>query len=97
MAALAAATALLVGCGGRGDDSTVSRTQTTRVEVLQDAPTPQGGPRFDPAGIYRRESPGVVTVISSGLSGAGSGGNAGLGSGFVISGSAARSSRTPTS
>jgi 2-alkenal reductase len=86
-AVVAATTALLTGCGGGNDDSPASRTQTTRVEVLQDAPTPRDGPRFDPAGIYRRESPGVVTVISSGLSGGGSGGNAGLGSGFVISGS----------
>jgi 2-alkenal reductase len=86
--ALLALVALVVaGCGGGGETKTV-RTETTKVEVLQDA----GGETaargsFDPAAIYRRESPGVVTVISQGLGGgAGQGGGAGLGSGFVISG-----------
>jgi S1-C subfamily serine protease len=56
--------------------------------VLQDA----GGETrargaFDPAAIYQRESPGVVTVISRGLGATqGPGGGGGLGSGFVISG-----------
>ncbi|HEX2103677.1 MAG TPA: trypsin-like peptidase domain-containing protein [Solirubrobacteraceae bacterium] len=87
-AVLVALAALVVaGCGGDGETRTV-RTETTRVEVLQDA----GGETrargaFDPAAIYRRESPGVVTVISRGLGSAqGQGGGAGLGSGFVISG-----------
>jgi 2-alkenal reductase len=87
LAPLAAVAALVVtGCGG-GDGATGTvRTETTRVEVLQDA----GGETrargsFDPAAIYRRESPGVVTVISRGLSG-GQGQGGGLGSGFVISG-----------
>jgi len=86
LVALCALAALVTGCGG-GETRTV-RTETTRVEVLQNA----GGETrargaFDPAAIYRRESPGVVTVISRGLGatqGQGSGG--GLGSGFVISG-----------
>jgi S1-C subfamily serine protease len=53
--------------------------------VLQDAGDAQGGGRgFDPSAIYRRESPGVVTVISTGVGG---GGDSGLGSGFVVSGS----------
>jgi 2-alkenal reductase len=92
--ALAAAGALAVaGCGGRSGSgsATVTRTQTvettTRVEVVKQAGAKQGG--FDPAGIYERESPGVVTVISAGLQGdTGPGGPAqsGLGSGFVISG-----------
>jgi S1-C subfamily serine protease len=84
-AALAASALGLGACGGGDDEPAVSRTETTRVEVLEDTAPPRGGTRFDPAGIYRRESPGVVTVISSGLRG-GSGGE-GLGSGFVISGS----------
>jgi S1-C subfamily serine protease len=86
--ALLALVALVVaGCGGGGETKTV-RTETTKVEVLQDA----GGETaargsFDPAAIYRRESPGVVTVISRGLgTGQGQGGGGGLGSGFVISG-----------
>jgi S1-C subfamily serine protease len=85
---LAALAALVVaGCGGGGETRTV-RTETTKVEVLQEA----GGETrargaFDPAAIYRRESPGVVTVISRGLGTTqGQSGGGGLGSGFVISG-----------
>jgi 2-alkenal reductase len=80
-AAAAALAALLAGCGGSA--ATVSKTTTverTKVEVVQGtAATPAG--RFDPAAIYARVSPGVVTVISTGIGG---GGEA-LGSGFVIS------------
>ncbi len=64
--------------------STVERT--TRVEVIKrlDADgRPVGREGFDPAGIYERESPGIVTVLSTGLPGRA--GGAGLGSGFVIS------------
>jgi 2-alkenal reductase len=84
------AAAVLAGCGG-GDKSsgtasapapapakTVSVPQT-RVEALKDLP----GRGFDPEAIYRRESPGVVTVISV-FGGAGP--TRGLGSGFVING-----------
>jgi S1-C subfamily serine protease len=84
---LALAALVVAGCGGSGETRTV-RTETTKVEVLQDA----GGETrargaFDPAAIYRRESPGVVTVISRGLGTTqGQGGGGGLGSGFVISG-----------
>ena len=80
----AIATLVVAGCGGGGDTKTV-RAETTRVEVLQAAGGESGarGP-FDPAAIYRRESPGVVTVISRGLGGGQ--GSGGLGSGFVISG-----------
>ena len=82
----AAAVALLAaGCGGDGPRTVSSRTTTTRVEVLQDlgdGGRPVRG-TFDPTAIYRRESPGVVTVISTGV---GNGGGSGLGSGFVISG-----------
>ena len=88
LAVLAVLTALVVtACGGEDKTRTV-RAETTKVEVLEDA----GGETrargaFDPAAIYRRESPGVVTVISRGLSGAqGQGGGGGLGSGFVIAG-----------
>jgi S1-C subfamily serine protease len=49
------------------------------------------GGRFDPQAIYQRSSPGVVTVISEFAGGTGNplspqGGQAGLGSGFVVSG-----------
>jgi len=85
-AALAAAALAAAGCGGGGgkDAKTVSaQTTTTRVEVVEDAGRAQTGRAFDPSSIYRRESPGVVTIISTGLGG---GGQSGLGSGFVISG-----------
>jgi 2-alkenal reductase len=92
LAAGAAVAALLVaGCGGGQDTKTVNtQTTTTRVEVLQDAgDAKSGGGSFNPSAIYRREAPGVVTVISTGLTGddPGGGGQSGLGSGFVISGS----------
>jgi len=86
---LAAAASLAVaGCGGGGGQTKTSTVQstTTKVEVLQQAGEREGGGGFDPAGIYQRESPGVVTVISTGLAQSGSGDSAGLGSGFVISG-----------
>jgi S1-C subfamily serine protease len=82
--AAAAAGALLAGCGG-GSGATQVRTErvtTTRIEVLRQAGAKSGG--FDPGAIYAEEGPGVVTVISTGLRGAGAG-NEGLGSGFVIS------------
>src|SRR3954467_11671022 len=91
VAALLAAL-LVAGCGGAGDNAKTvsSQTTTTRVEVLQDAgPARKGGSGFDPSGIYRRESPGVVTIIATGIGDAGQGGGgngSGLGSGFVISG-----------
>jgi S1-C subfamily serine protease len=85
----------LAGCGGGDDDSSGggdqgARSQTTRVEVIENA-GPEGG--FDPKAIYESEAPGVVTVLSlfgsSGLDslledGGGEGG--GVGSGFVLNG-----------
>jgi S1-C subfamily serine protease len=87
-----AATALLAaGCGGKDGAKTVSaQTTTTRVEVLEGATDAQGRTgTFNPSSIYRRESPGVVTIISTGLAdpNGGNGSQAGLGSGFVVSGS----------
>ena len=81
VAALAAS-----GCGrssGGSETSTTTTVQrTTRVEVVKGA-DPTG--RFDPQAIYRRDSPGVVTILSAfGRSGS-AGAGAGLGSGFVIS------------
>ncbi|MCW2959202.1 MAG: hypothetical protein JWP18_2005 [Solirubrobacterales bacterium] len=91
------------GCG-RGDDAKTTTAATTapaaaadvapatttveqtRVEVVKGS----GDGGFDPEGIYRRESPGVVTIISAGLKGTsktpGTENGGGLGSGFVISG-----------
>jgi 2-alkenal reductase len=103
LAAAAVAAALLTAGCGRGDDDNAGKTETVSVptSAVADA-TPDtssaGGTReeaitgasgFDPEGIYERESPGVVTVISAGLKseGVGAGGDdsGGLGSGFVIS------------
>ena len=82
------AVAVLAGCGGgnsktpQDTGSGSARTSTvppTRVEVLKGVP----GSGFDPEAIYRREAPGVVTVISY-FGGAGP--TRALGSVFVIDG-----------
>ena len=87
--AIAAVALVAAGCGGGGGGggggrTVTAQTTTTRVEVLEDAGRAQTGRAFDPSAIYQREAPGVVTIISTGLDG---GGESGLGSGFVISGS----------
>jgi 2-alkenal reductase len=89
LGALAAA-----GCGGSGKggkpagSSGPVTVQNTKVEVVGG-----GAQGFDPAAIYKRYSPGVVTVISVlpgsgggifGGGGGGSGGEEALGSGFVV-------------
>jgi S1-C subfamily serine protease len=81
-----AGVALLAGCGAGGEaagDGGATRTieRTTRVEVLRSL---RGGIPFDPARIYARDAPGVVTVTAIGLEGPARGA---LGSGFVISSS----------
>jgi S1-C subfamily serine protease len=86
--ATAVAAALLAGCG-KDDPPSAATTaapgsgtrtveRTTRVEVVK----PIASKGFDPAAIYKREAPGVVTVTATGLGRPGSGS---LGSGFVIS------------
>jgi S1-C subfamily serine protease len=101
---LAALVALAAGCGGAGGDprggeadgggqeaSTVERT--TRVEVIRGSGEDAG---FDAQRIFRRDGPGVVTIISifeegeGGLFGGGGGDDeggpsGGVGSGFVLS------------
>jgi S1-C subfamily serine protease len=93
-AAVVGAALLVGGCGGSGGGPSSNGSSggggkaTTRVEVIRS----QGkGTGFDPTALYRTESPGVVTVISifgSGgldqLLGGGGGGDAGVGSGFVL-------------
>ncbi|MEN3283431.1 MAG: hypothetical protein V7607_4571 [Solirubrobacteraceae bacterium] len=81
LAVLAAGALLAAGCGG-GGTKTVQAT-TTRVEVVGQSGAATRG--FDARSIYERDAPGVVTVISTGLQSA-NGAEAGLGSGFVISG-----------
>jgi S1-C subfamily serine protease len=93
-AAAAAAAALLLsaaGCdvnGGNGasDESNgPTEVTTTRVQVVEGLGK-EGG--FDPAAIYDRLSPGVVTILSifNGGSSLLEGGEGGQGSGFVIDG-----------
>jgi 2-alkenal reductase len=89
LAALAAVALGTAGCGGDsggGAAQTVAATTTqatTRAGALQAA---GGAGGFDPQAIYRRDSPGVVTLLSA-FPGAGAGGGGGgLGSGFVVSG-----------
>jgi S1-C subfamily serine protease len=86
-----ALTFALAGCGGGGHPATVVRTVVQATpELSPPATTAKGG--FDPAAIYKRIAPGVVTVISIFPGGSldqllgGSGGSEGLGSGFVING-----------
>jgi 2-alkenal reductase len=90
--ALAAATLALAGCGlGDGEEEPSSEAGprevgTTRVQIVQGLGR-KG--RFDPAQIYKRLSPGVVTVISifdGNIPLPGEDGAAGLGSGFVLNG-----------
>jgi S1-C subfamily serine protease len=96
VAAAGLAALAVVGCAGKdapqrdaattgGQVRTVQRVTT--VEVVR--PAPARGAAFDPAAIYARDSPGVVTVFSV-LGGAttplGGSGGEGLGSGFVLDG-----------
>jgi S1-C subfamily serine protease len=65
--------------GGDGKKRTTASAGTvasSRAEVVKTA----GGGSFDPSGIYKREAPGVVTVLSEFA------GQIGQGSGFVIAG-----------
>jgi len=92
-AALAAAALLLTaGCDSSDDESggaeTAGRSEvtTTRVQVVEGLGR-EGG--FDPAQIYDRLSPGVVTILSlfnNGSSLLEDGGEGGQGSGFVLDG-----------
>ena len=85
-AAVAAAAALaLVACGGDDDDSSGSSSDagTTTEQVIVQG----GNGDFNPAQVYEKAAPGVVTVLSI-FEGGGAGalgGGAGQGSGFVIS------------
>ena len=95
VAGVAALALALGGCGGKdageegsaveGPVRTVERITT--VEVVRGA---AGDDAFDPARIYARDSPGVVTVFSvlpGSSSTLGGEGGSGVGSGFVLDGS----------
>jgi S1-C subfamily serine protease len=100
--AIASVAALAAGCGGDEEkrtpgsstDAATTVERTTRVEVLKNAGE-KGG--FDPEAVFRRDGPGVVTIVSlfegddsAGVLGGGGGGGGGeqpqggVGSGFVL-------------
>ncbi len=103
--AIGAVVAVLTGCGGRQAATTqTSRTVTVQAPAAPATPdqvatattptkvavvTALGGGRFDPAAIYAREAPGVVTILNTGSAAPSElalpGSGAGLGSGFVVS------------
>ena len=99
LAVTAGVAALAVaGCGGKdpiGDaapaaSDTPVRTveRVTTVEVVRPSPARGSGGGFDPAAIYARDSPGVVTVFSVLQAGGDTvgGDGRGIGSGFVVDG-----------
>src|SRR5204863_10187767 len=76
----------LAGCGGSDKPASTPapKTTTTEVKVVRAV----GSGDFDPAEIYQRDAPSVVTIISVFGGGGGllgGGGGAGQGSGFVVS------------
>jgi S1-C subfamily serine protease len=84
LAAASLMAALLYGCGGDDDNgSEQASTATSTTEVVVSS----SGGDFNPAEIYERAAPGVVTVLSifGNASAADLGAAAGQGSGFVIS------------
>ena len=88
MLVLAALGLVAVGCESGDDEQSSAPTKvtTTRVEVVQGLGR-KGG--FDPAQIYDRLGPGVVTILSlfeGGTSILDQGGEGGQGSGFVLDG-----------
>ena len=83
----AAALALaLSGCGGSDSNGAVKTVERTRVQVVEGL----GKNGFQPAAIYQKLSPGVVTITSifggQSLGDVLGGGSAGQGSGFVLDG-----------
>ena len=83
------ASALIAGCGG-GDNATTSVGGSDPGTTTQQVVVESGGGNFNPAGIYKDVSPGVVTITSVFDNGGGSailggGPAAGQGSGFVVS------------
>ncbi|MDX6615879.1 MAG: hypothetical protein QOD60_970 [Solirubrobacterales bacterium] len=91
-AALAAALAgLVAGCGGGSSQTAALTTPTTTTDSSTTAaPVIESSKgTFNPESIYRKVSPGVVTILSifntSGGSVLGGGAQGGQGSGFVIS------------
>jgi S1-C subfamily serine protease len=86
VACAAAAAMLLAACGGSGGDESGASITTTTAAPPPRVVVQASGNQFNPVQIYRRASPGVVTVISlfGGGSGLLGGATAGQGSGFVL-------------
>ncbi len=82
-AALAALSLVAAGCGDDDEPSGSGEEGTTVTE--QDVVVRAAEGDFNPAGIYERSAPGVVTVISVFGGGDILSGGAGQGSGFVVS------------
>ncbi len=94
--AIGLAALALAGCAGKqaaeqgSPAGSIEQVRTvervTTVEVVRSAPRSARG--FDPAAIYARDSPGVVTVFSvlAGSDALGGVGGQGVGSGFVLNG-----------
>jgi S1-C subfamily serine protease len=80
------AAGVIAGCGGDDDSggSTAADTPATATQVVVEA----SDGSFNPAEIYKNDSPGVVTILSvfddSGSDLLGGGGGAGQGSGFLV-------------
>jgi len=74
------------GCGGSDSNGGVKTVERTRVQVVEGL----GKNGFQPAAIYQKLSPGVVTITSifggQSLGDVLGGGSAGQGSGFVLDG-----------
>ncbi len=82
--ALGGAVALDLGGDGGDSDKVVLTTESDGEAAAPAAAKPLLGNGFDPAGIYRRRSQGVVTIYSF-FQAAGGDNHAAQGSGFVVS------------
>jgi S1-C subfamily serine protease len=68
---------------GGSDDKAGAPAQTTRVEIATSPERAADPPAFDARAVYEQASPGVVTIIATGLQDGQ--GASGQGSGFVVS------------
>jgi S1-C subfamily serine protease len=86
LACALAAASLLAACGGGDGGETASVSTTTETAPAPQVAVQTAGSAFNPAEVYRRAAPGVVTVLSVFGSGDGLLGEAaaGQGSGFVL-------------
>jgi S1-C subfamily serine protease len=80
--------ALIAGCGGGGGDDSSTTTAAATPQSTPQVIVQASGGSFNPAQIYKDDSPGVVTIDSIFEGNVndvlGGGGSAGQGSGFVV-------------